>query len=220
MDAREARAAAALPCLNTNNCNERKKQESEPKLSAHRKAAYSKGCNRAGVRFSWVSPGAYLWRSKLGTFSRMLGLTPDNYKQFLKEWFGKNWVYVLRPLLEAIKLAEFYGEAEAKTANRSLWIAEQPKHLDVAVTFGFQSTGRAHPVQITVEVKFEQGGGIIRRTPRGRAMSFGETQRVQIELGDKGIEEADGIFGGDVIFQSFREEQRLGAIQTSAMIHA
>ena len=37
----------------------------------------------------------------------MLGLTPDNYKVFLKEWFGKNWVYHLRPVIESIKLPEY-----------------------------------------------------------------------------------------------------------------
>lgn len=93
-----------------------------PEDKGARLVRYSKGCNRAGVRFSWVSPGAFMWRSKLGTFSRMLGLNPDNHKEFLKEWFGKNWVYVLRPLIEAVKLPEFYEEAEARTANRALWI--------------------------------------------------------------------------------------------------
>ena len=83
---------------------------------------YSKGANRAGVRFSWMSPGAYMWRQKLGTFCQMMGLSSDNHKEFLKNWFGKNWVYVLRPLIEAVKLPEFYEEAEARTSNRALWI--------------------------------------------------------------------------------------------------
>jgi hypothetical protein len=83
---------------------------------------YSKGANRAGVRFSWLSPGAYMWRLKLGTFCRMLGLSSDSHNEFLKEWFGKNWVYVLRPLIEAVKLSEFCEEVEARTSNRALWI--------------------------------------------------------------------------------------------------
>jgi hypothetical protein len=93
-----------------------------PEDKGARLVRYSKGSNRAGVRFSWVSSGAYMWRSKLGTLSRMLGLNSDNHKEFLKEWFGKNWVYVLRPLIEAVKPPEFYDKVEATTTNRALWI--------------------------------------------------------------------------------------------------
>jgi hypothetical protein len=93
-----------------------------PEDKGARLVRYSKGANRAGVRFSWLSPGAYMWRQKLGTFCRMLCLSSDNHKELLKDWFGKNWVYVLRPLIEAVKLPEFYEEAEARTSNRALWI--------------------------------------------------------------------------------------------------
>jgi hypothetical protein len=93
-----------------------------PEDKGARLVRYSKGCNRAGVRFTWVSPGAYMWRQKFGTFCRMLGLTSENHRGVLKEWFGKNWVYVLRPLIEAVKLPEFYDEAEAMATNRALWL--------------------------------------------------------------------------------------------------
>jgi len=46
------------------------------------------------------------------------------------------------------------------------------------------------------------------------------TQRVQIEGADERVEEADGVFRPDVIFQPFGKQQCLGTIQTSAMIHA
>jgi hypothetical protein len=49
---------------------------------------------------------------------------------------------------------------------------------------------------------------------------FVKTERVQIERGNEGVEEARGVFGGDVIFQPFGEEQRLGPVQSGAMIHA
>jgi len=39
------------------------------------------------MRFDWMSPGARMWRQKLGAFCRMLRLNSDNYQQFLKEWF-------------------------------------------------------------------------------------------------------------------------------------
>lgn len=82
---------------------------------------YSKGTNRVGTRFTWASPGAYMWRSKLGAFCRMLGLNPDDYKEFLKQWFGRNWVYHLRPLIQSIKLPEFHSEEESRLSLRAVW---------------------------------------------------------------------------------------------------
>jgi len=83
---------------------------------------YSRGTNRAGTRFSWVSPGAMMWRAKLGAFCGMLNLNSDNYKTFLKEWFGRNWVYVLGPVIGSIKLPEFYAEEEASKSLRAAWV--------------------------------------------------------------------------------------------------
>jgi hypothetical protein len=94
-----------------------------PEDKGARLVRYSKGASRAGTRFSWVmSPGARMWRAKLGTFCRMLGLNSDNYKEFLKEWFGRNWVYHLRPLIEAIKLPEFYPLEEARASLQAVWL--------------------------------------------------------------------------------------------------
>ena len=92
-----------------------------PEDKGARLVRYSKGTNRAGTRFDWISPGAYMWRSKLGAFCRMLNLNSDNYKEHLKEWFGRNWVYQLRPLIESIKPAEFYSEEETRASLRAAW---------------------------------------------------------------------------------------------------
>lgn len=93
-----------------------------PEDKGARLVRYSKGTNRAGTRFSWTSQGASMWRQKLGTFCRMLNLNPDNYKESLKEWFGRNWVYQLRPLIESIKLAEFFPEEESRASLRAAWL--------------------------------------------------------------------------------------------------
>jgi hypothetical protein len=94
-----------------------------PEDKGARLVRYSKGASRAGTRFSWVmSPGARMWRAKLGAFCRMLGLNSDNYKEFLNEWFGRNWVYHLGSLIYAIKLPEFYSEEESKTSLRAVWL--------------------------------------------------------------------------------------------------
>jgi Arc/MetJ-type ribon-helix-helix transcriptional regulator len=83
---------------------------------------YSKGTNRVTTRFSWVSPGAMMWRAKLGAFCGMLNLNSDNYQEFLREWFGRDWVYVLGPLIGSIKLPEFYAEEEASKSLRAVWV--------------------------------------------------------------------------------------------------
>ena len=93
-----------------------------PEDKGARLVRYSKLTNRVGIRFSWVSPGAYLWRSKLGAFCRLLSLNPDNHKIFLKQWFGRNWIYHLRPLIDSIKLPEFYAEPESQASLRSVWV--------------------------------------------------------------------------------------------------
>ncbi len=84
---------------------------------------YSRGTNRASTGFAWNTLGAYMWRAKLGTFCRMLGLSSDNYQQFLKEWFGRNWVYRLRPLISSIKLAEFFPLEESRESVKAVWLA-------------------------------------------------------------------------------------------------
>jgi len=48
---------------------------------------------------------------------------------------------------------------------------------------------------------------------------FGKAERMQIERSDEGIQETHGIFSRDLIVERFREDQGLGAIQTSTMIH-
>jgi len=69
-----------------------------------------------------MTHGSFLWRSKLGAFCRLLHLNPDNYKKFFKEWFGKNWVYHLGPVIGSIKLPEFHTEAESKASLWCAWI--------------------------------------------------------------------------------------------------
>jgi hypothetical protein len=83
---------------------------------------YSKRANRLGIRFSWVSVGAFEWRTKLGLFCQTLNLNPDNYKAHLREWFGRNWVYMLRPVIESIKMPEFHSEEEVRISLRSAWV--------------------------------------------------------------------------------------------------
>ena len=93
-----------------------------PEDKGARLVRYSRGTNRASTGFAWNSLGAAKWRAKLGTFCRILGLNSDNYQTFLKEWFGKNWVYCLRPLVLSIKLPEFYPLAESSESLKAVWL--------------------------------------------------------------------------------------------------
>jgi hypothetical protein len=115
-----------------------------PEDKGARLLRYSKGTNRASTGFAWNSPGAAMWRAKLGTFCRMLGLNSDNYQQLLKEWFGRNWVYHLRLLILSIKLPEFYPVEEASASLKVVWLTainERERccgrgHREVEVTKG------------------------------------------------------------------------------------
>jgi hypothetical protein len=93
-----------------------------PEDKGARLVRYSKCTNRASTGFAWNSPGAYMWRAKLGTFCRMLGLNEDNHKTFLREWFGRNWVYRLGSLVSSIKLPEFYPVEESQKSLRGVWL--------------------------------------------------------------------------------------------------
>ena len=96
-----------------------------PEDKGARLVRYSKGTNRVGTRFAWVSSGAGIWRAKLGTFCWMLHLNSDNYVQFFGKWFGRNWVYHLRPLIHSIKLPELYPAKESGESIQAVWLVVQ-----------------------------------------------------------------------------------------------
>jgi hypothetical protein len=68
---------------------------------------YSKGTNRVGTQYFWHTPGADLWRLKLGALCRLLQLTPDDYPEKLQAWYGKNWVQTLGPIIQTIRLRTY-----------------------------------------------------------------------------------------------------------------
>jgi len=47
---------------------------------------------------------------------------PSALANVLVEWFGRNWVYALRSVIESVKPAEFHPEAEARASLRHAWI--------------------------------------------------------------------------------------------------
>ena len=68
---------------------------------------YSKGSNQVCNRFFWHTPGADLWRLKLGSLCQMLQLTPDNYTDRMQDWYRPKWILKMGPIVESIKLREY-----------------------------------------------------------------------------------------------------------------
>lgn len=102
-----------------------------PEDKGARLVRYSKGTNVFGTCFSWVSPGATQWRTKLGALCRRLNYTPENYQERLREDFGKNWVYRLRPLIEAVKLPDSHPVHECRESLNAAWLTalnERERH--------------------------------------------------------------------------------------------
>jgi hypothetical protein len=62
---------------------------------------------RLSTRFFWHTPGADLWRLKLGALCRILALTSDNYTESFQRWYGKRWIQTLGPIVESIKLQAY-----------------------------------------------------------------------------------------------------------------
>ena len=85
------------------------------------------------------------------------------------------------------------------------------------------STHRGHQflkVQITIEIQFEQRRRVVRRPAGIGTPGLGETQRVQVQRADEGIQETHGIIGRDVILQRLGEQNSLGAIDSATVVHA
>jgi hypothetical protein len=89
---------------------------------------YSRGTNRVSTRFFWHTPGADLWRLKLGALCRVLNLNSDNYAENLQDWFGNNWIQTLGPLVQSIRLRAYpnframqMDYPEIKTPPPELW---------------------------------------------------------------------------------------------------
>jgi hypothetical protein len=69
-----------------------------------RLVSYSKGARRANSSFTWRTPGADLWRFKLGLFCSAMGATSETYNTRFKAWFGSKWVFHLGQVIEEIRL--------------------------------------------------------------------------------------------------------------------
>lgn len=76
---------------------------------------YSQTARQCGVRFSWVSPGAWLWRAKLAQFAAKHGIEDLSG---MKERFGPAWAYFYGPIIEREVLTEYPTAAHAIADGR------------------------------------------------------------------------------------------------------
>jgi len=62
---------------------------------------YSKGSNKCRQTFSWASPGAAAWRTKIGVLAKCCGGDAQNWR--LKETLGPRWAHHVNPVLLAMR---------------------------------------------------------------------------------------------------------------------
>lgn len=66
---------------------------------------YSRFTARFGSRFTWNSPGSFVWRQKLSLLATLTKVgAMDSAKRKWREWFGSRWVYRMRPVFAMLKL--------------------------------------------------------------------------------------------------------------------
>ena len=66
---------------------------------------YTHGSNQHNANFAWVSNGSTLWRSKLATLGKWLGISPNgpvHEIDQLTEVLGDRWAHKLRPIIDSI----------------------------------------------------------------------------------------------------------------------
>src|ERR1700733_13265213 len=89
-----------------------------------------------------------------------------------------------------------------------VWLeaAQEPDHLDVAMTFSFETPARTHPVQVAVDIKLQKIARCVTRTTHGRRLDARETRRRQIKPLDESIDETHWVVGADVIVDRLRKQ--------------
>src|SRR5215213_11776903 len=102
-------------------------------------------------------------------------------------------------------------------------MAEEPDHFDITVGLGFQAAAGAGAVQTAVDVDVDVELQQVRRRVAGTAGGFrldaGEAGCREIETIDKGFDEPDGSFRGNVIVEGFRQQKRLRTVMTGEVRH-
>ena len=96
---------------------------------------------------------------------------------------------------------------------------QQPDDLNVAVTFSLKTAARPHPVEIAVNIELQEIGRSVTGTARRLRHDPRETSGRQIKPIDKGVNEADGVVGGDIIINRLGQQQKLRTFESRNVSH-
>lgn len=81
-----------------------------------RMVEYSRNASRCcSLRFSWLSPGSWVWRHKVGLLAAALKVLRVRIKDLAdyKRVFGSRWAYYLAPIFAAMQLPSYPTKAHA-----------------------------------------------------------------------------------------------------------
>jgi hypothetical protein len=93
--------------------------------------------------------------------------------------------------------------------------AGEPHDLNVAPALTLKPTARLNSIEITIDVEFEQRRRMIRGPAGCLGVNSAKLQFGQIELLNKGIDDANRIILANPIFQAFKKKRALPAIYAS-----
>jgi hypothetical protein len=87
--------------------------------------------------------------------------------------------------------------------------AQEPHEFNISIGISLELAAGADAVEVTVDVEAQEVGRVVGRTSPLKGDSMGEVQAFQVERGDEGVDEADGVVLADVVVEGFREEGQL-----------
>lgn len=114
------------------------------------------------------------------------------------------------------------GLRAAKAGNRFVVgrePAQHPHHLDVAQAFALQPPRRPYAVEIAIHIQLEQVAGIVGRPARRCRLRPIESQCLQVERSDPGINDPHDRLFVDQFIEHHREQRRLLPRCTASMCH-
>jgi hypothetical protein len=88
----------------------------------------------------------------------------------------------------------------------------QPHELDVALGLAFQAPAGLDAIEVPVDVDLELHRRVVRRPASRQWLVSFEPYLVQVELFDKGLDNANRVVGSNVVLQALRHQRDLRSI--------
>src|SRR6516162_6824247 len=90
----------------------------------------------------------------------------------------------------------------------------EPHHLDIASSLALKAPARLNPIEVAVDVQLQQDRWMVRRPSGCLGIDSAEPKLGKIQLANKDVDRSNWIVLTNPIFQVFREERALAAIQS------